>query len=127
MGGDTGWSPGEISWSLRRGIFVSSPIGATSGIESKLRACKGRQVEERHTVILGWSSQTLPSFPNQWRQCQPVACIAIPVRRTKGMEDETTKVGTGRLRLACCRGSPVDLTDLEIINPHNARSIIILA
>ena len=138
MGGDTGWSFRLAMLVITMGgIFVvSSLIGVlTSGIESKLDELrKGRSfvVEERHTVILGWSSQifTIISELMAANANQSRSCIAILAEKDKvEMEDEIrAKVGpTGRTRLVCRRGSPVDLTDLEIINPHSARSIIILA
>jgi len=45
------------------------------------------------------------------------------------MEEEIrTKVGpTGRTRVICRTGSPIDLYDLEIANPHESKSIIILS
>ncbi len=44
------------------------------------------------------------------------------------MEDEIrTKVGdTGRTRIVCRSGNPVDLADIEVVNPDSSRSIIIL-
>ena len=139
MGGDVG------NWSFLftmllvtiAGIFsVSILIGVlTSGIESKLDDLrKGRSfvAEEGHTVILGWSSQifTIISELVEANANQRGDCIAILAEQDKvEMEDEIrVKVGpTGRTRIVCRTGSPLDLTDLEIINPHSARSIIILA
>ena len=139
VAGDTG------SWTFRLtmlaitigGIFVvSTLIGVlTSGIERKLDELrKGRSfvVEEGHTVILGWSSQifTIISELIAANANQPRSCIAILAEKDKvEMEDEIrAKIGpTGRTRLVCRTGSPVDLTDLDIINPHSARAIIILA
>jgi voltage-gated potassium channel Kch len=139
VAGDTG------SWTFRLtmlaitigGIFVvSTLIGVlTSGIERKLDELrKGRSfvVEERHTVILGWSSQifTIISELIAANANQPRSCIAILAEKDKvEMEDEIrAKIGpTGRTRLVCRTGSPVDLTDLDIINPHSARAIIVLA
>lgn len=139
VAGDTG------SWAFRLsmlaitigGIFVVSIlIGVlTSGIEGKLDELrKGRSfvVEEGHTVILGWSSQifTVISELVVANANQSRSCIAVLADKDKvEMEDEIrAKVGpTGRTRVVCRTGSPVDLVDLEIINPHAARSIIILA
>jgi voltage-gated potassium channel Kch len=119
------------------GIFsLSMLIGVlTSGVEGKLEELrKGRSfvVEENHTVILGWSLQIfsiiqelVTANANQGR-----ACITILAPRDKvEMEDEIRdKVGdTGRTRIVCRTGNPIDLTDLEIVNPHAARAIIILA
>ncbi|HXV42408.1 MAG TPA: potassium transporter TrkA, partial [Anaerolineae bacterium] len=139
MGGDTG------NWSYlfamllvtMGGIFVvSTLIGIlTSGIEGKLDELrKGRSfvVEANHTVILGWSPQifTIISELVAANANQPRSCIAILAEKDKvEMEDEIqTKVGsTGRTRIVCRTGSPIDLRDLDIINPHSAGSIIILA
>jgi voltage-gated potassium channel Kch len=138
MGGDTGWSFRAAMLVITMGgiFIVSSLIGVlTSGIESKLDELrKGRSfvVEEQHTVILGWSSQifTIISELMAANANRSRSCIAILAEKDKvEMEDEIwAKVGSmGRTRLVCRRGSPVDLTDLEIINPYSARSIIILA
>lgn len=139
MGGDTG------SWSFLlamlfvtlSGIFVVSIlIGVlTSGIEGKLDELrKGRSfvVEENHTVILGWSPQvfTIISELVTANANRSRSCIAILADKDKvEMEDEIrAKVGaTSRTRIVCRTGSPIDLTDLEIVNPHSARSIILLA
>ncbi|MBI1876973.1 MAG: potassium transporter TrkA, partial [Chloroflexi bacterium] len=139
MGGDTGRWSYLLAMLLvtMGGIFVVSIlIGVlTSGIEGKLEELrKGRSfvVEERHTIILGWSSQifTIISELIAANVNQPRSCIAILADKDKvEMEDEIRiKVGpTGRTRIVCRTGAPIDLTDLEIINPHSARSIIILA
>jgi hypothetical protein len=54
--------------------------------------------------------------------------IAILSERDKvEMEDDIrAKVGTalGHTRVVCRSGSPMDLTDLEIVNPHAALEII---
>jgi voltage-gated potassium channel Kch len=119
------------------GIFiVSILIGVlTSGIEGKLESLrKGRSfvVEHNHTVILNWSSQVFAvvseliiANANQSR-----AAIVILAEKDKvEMEDELrAKIGSfGRTRIVCRSGSPADLSDLEIVNPHNARAIIVLA
>src|SRR6185312_13956013 len=43
------------------------------------------------------------------------------------MEDEVrARLGdTGNTRIICRTGSPIDLTDLELVNPHAARAIIV--
>ena len=117
------------------GLFlVSILIGIiTSGIEARLEELrKGRSlvVEENHTVILGWSPQvfTLISELVVANANRKRSVITILGDKDKvEMEDELRdKVGeTGNTRLVCRRGRPLDLTDLEIVNPHRARSIII--
>ncbi|MBE7467799.1 MAG: potassium transporter TrkA [Anaerolineae bacterium] len=139
VAGDTG------SWTFRLtmlaitlgGIFVVSIlIGVlTSGIEGKLEELrKGRSfvVEQNHTVILGWSPQIFTIIAELViaNSNQGGGCIAILAEKDKvEMEDEIrAKLGrTGRTRIVCRTGSPIDMSDLEIINPHSARSIIILA
>jgi len=140
MGGDEGSWPFLISMLTvtMGGIFVvSTLIGVlTSGIEQKIDELrKGRSlvVEEDHTVILGWSPQifTIISelvIANENRKHG--ARIAILAEKDKvEMEDEirgrleTTK----NTKVVCRTGNPIELSELEIVNPHAARSIIILA
>jgi ion channel POLLUX/CASTOR len=118
------------------GVFVvSTLIGVlTSGIEGRLDEMrKGRSlvVEQNHTVILGWSSRVylIVSELVLANANQGHSCIAILADEDKiEMEDEIrARVGSaGRTRIVCRTGNPMDLTDLEIVNPHSARSIIIL-
>ncbi len=138
MGGDAGWSF-RIAMLLVTfgGIFViSTLIGVlTSGIEGKIESLrKGRSqvIEQNHTVILGWSqqifvviSELIAAGANQSK-----SCIVIMGDKDKvEMEEEIRDfVGTtGKTRIVCRRGSPMSLSDLEIVSPHTTRSIIILA
>ncbi len=139
MGGDAGdWRfVGSMFLVTVGGIFVvSTLIGVlANGIQGRLEELrKGRSlvVERDHTVILGWSSQVFPvvselTIANENRRD---ACIAIlaPVGKVE-MEDAIhAKIpGTENTRVVCRTGSPMDLNDLEIINPHLARSIIVLS
>lgn len=139
MGGDTGaWAFLLSMFGVTMGgIFVISMlIGVlTTGLEERLQDLrKGRShvVESGHTVILGWSEQIYPvvsqlslANANQHR-----ACIVVLADRDKvEMEDALrNKVGsTGRTRVVCRRGNPMDMGDLEITNLHEARAIIVLA
>ena len=118
------------------GLFlVSILIGIiTSGIEERLGELrKGRSfvIENDHTVILGWSPQvfTIVSELVVANASRKRAVIAILGDKDKvEMEDELRdRVGdTHNTRIVCRRGRPVDLTDLEIVNPHHARAVIIL-
>lgn len=118
------------------GIFiVSALIGIiATGFNTKLEELrKGRSfvIESGHTLILGWS----PTIFTIIRQLilakanQSYSAIVILAEKDKvEMEDEIrVKVGsTGRTRIICRTGSPSDLDDLEIANPHTTKSIIIL-
>ncbi len=139
MGGDEG-SRGFLLMMLTvtlGGIFiVSILIGIlTTGIEGKLEELrKGRSfvAEKGHTVILGWSSQifTLISELVAANANQRHSCIAILAEKdTVEMQDEIrSKIGkTGRTRIVCRTGSPMDMDDLDIVNPQSARSIVVLA
>jgi len=119
------------------GIFiVSALIGVlNSGLESKLDELrKGRSfvIESDHTLILGWSPKifTILSeliLANENRRKPRIVILADKDKIE--MEDEIRdEVGeTGKTKIICRRGSPLALNDLEIVNPHQARSIVILA
>lgn len=119
------------------GIFiVSALIGVlNSGLEAKLDELrKGRSfvIEKDHTLILGWSPKvfTIVSelvLANENRHKPRIVVLAEKDKIE--MEDEIRdEVGdTGKTRIICRTGSPLALNDLEIVNPHQARSIVVLA
>ncbi|HEX3050512.1 MAG TPA: TrkA C-terminal domain-containing protein, partial [Aggregatilineaceae bacterium] len=119
------------------GIFVLSIlIGIlTTAIDAKIEDMrKGRSfvVEQGHTVILGWSPQIFSVISElvTASENQSYSCIVILAEKDKvEMEDAIrSRVGrTGHTRIVCRTGSPIDLTELEIVNPDGARSIIILS
>ena len=117
-------------------IFLSILIGiVNSGVIKKLsdlRKGKSFVVEENHTVILGWSFQVYQIISELViaNENQRNLSIAILAEKDKvEMEDEIhSKVGDFKsTRIVCRTGNPIELKDLEIINVHQARSIIILA
>ncbi len=138
MGGDEGWGF-RVSMLIVTlgGIFVvSTLIGVlTSGIDAKLSELrKGRSfvIEQNHTLILGWSSQVFSIIAElvTANENQPRPRIVVLAKKDKvEMEDEIRdRVGrTGRTRVICRTGSPIDPADLEIVNPHTSKSIIILS
>jgi voltage-gated potassium channel Kch len=138
MGGDAGWGFRlAMLFVTLGGIFlVSALIGViNNGIEDKLDELrKGRShvIEKDHTLILGWSpkiftiiSELVTANENRSRP----RIVVLAEQDKVEMEDEIRdKVGdTKNTKIICRTGSPLDLTDLEIVNPHEARSIIILA
>lgn len=138
MGGDAGWGFRIVMLLVTLGgiFIVSSLIGVlTSGLESKMdQLRKGRSfvIESNHTLILGWSSNvfTIISELVVANENQKAPRIVVMADKDKvEMEDEIrAKVGpTGRTRVVCRTGSPIDLYDLEIVNPHQSKSIIILS
>lgn len=138
MGGDTGnaFRFAMLGVTLGGIFVVSALIGVlNNGLEGRLDALRqgrSRVVESGHTVILGWSeqifsvlSELVVANANQRRSC----LVVLGDKDKLEMEAEIhDRVGpTGRTRIVCRRGNPIDLNDLEIASPHTARSIIILA
>lgn len=119
------------------GIFIfSTLIGILStGIGLRLDELrKGRSlvVETDHTVILGWNSQIFSIVAELVvaNANQPRGRVVILAEMDKvAMEDEIRAriPDTGRTRIICRSGNPMDLADLEIVNPHLSRSVVILA
>src|ERR687890_491808 len=118
------------------GILVfSTLIGVIfAGIDEKLADLrKGRSfvVERGHTVIYGWSSEVFSVVAElvKANESRRNACIAILAETDKvEMEDEIrARVGkTGRTRVVCRTGDPINIDDVEIVNPNESRSIIVL-
>ena len=138
MGADEGWGFRLVMLvlpTLGGILIISSLIGVLSNLiqDKILDLRKGRSLvlEEKHTVILGWSPQvfTIVSELIEANRNQDRPVIAILADRDKvEMEDEIrTRIPDPRnTRIICRSGSPIDPTDLEIIAPHTARSIIVL-
>jgi len=118
------------------GIFiVSSLIGIlTSGLEQRFEELRrGRSIvlEKNHTVILGGSEEVfgiieelLVANENQRRSS---ICILTETDKIE-FEDQLRKriKNKGRTRIICRNGNPLDITDIEIVSPNTARSIIVL-
>ncbi len=142
---DAGNVAGDKGWGLRAvmlfvtigGIFiVSTLIGTiTSGLESsieEMRKGRSRVIEKNQTLILGWSpkiftiiSELLIANENQSRPR-----IVIMADRDKvEMEDEIKSKfpDTKNTKIICRTGSPLDLDDLEVVSPHEAKSVIVLS
>lgn len=138
MGGDEGWGFRILMLLVTiGGIFiVSTLIGVlSSGIESKLEEMrKGRSfvIEQNHTLILGWSSKvfTIISELTTANENQKKPRVVILADKDKvEMEDEIRdKIANLKNTKVICRsGMPNDIGDLEIVNPHQSKSIIILS
>ncbi len=142
---DAGTVAGDIGWEYRAigflitlgGIFIiSTLIGVLgSAIQAKFENMrKGRSfvIEQDHTLILGWSSKifTIISELAIAGENQKKPRIVILANKDKvEMEDEVRdKIADMKnMKVICRSGSPNDLTDLEIANPFESKSIIILA
>jgi voltage-gated potassium channel Kch len=138
MGGDTGWGFRLVMFGVTLGgvFIISTLIGVlTTGIENKienLRKGRSRVIESDHTVILGWSDQVFTLIPELViaNENQRKSCIVIMGQKDKvEMEDEIRdKVGsTGRTRVVCRTGNPIEMADLEIVSLNTAKSILVLS
>jgi len=135
---DQGWSFRLAGITIAfTSVFVTSILVGllATGIANKiedLRKGRSRVIEKRHTVILGWSEQVFPIISELLiaNENQPKSCIVILGTKSKvEMEEEIKdKVGdSGRTRIVCRRGSPMEMTDLGIVSLHTTKSIIILS
>lgn len=118
------------------GIFVvAALVGViTTGLDAKLedlRKGRSRVVEDGHTVLLGWSEQlfTIITELAEAKESERRACVAILADRDKvEMEDEIRgRLGPlGKLRVVCRTGSPTEPSDLDLVSPQSAASVLVL-
>lgn len=139
MGGDAGsWGFLLVMLVVTLGgvIVVSSLIGIiSSAFDSKVEDLrKGRSfvVEQDHTLILGWSPQVVPLISELVlaNENRKKPCIVVLANKDKvEMEDEIREKVSDlkNTRIVCRSGSPIDLTDLKMVNPQAARSVIVLS
>ncbi|MFG2224884.1 potassium transporter TrkA [Streptomyces sp. NPDC048644] len=138
MGGDAG---GPLFLGLMLtvtvgGIFiVSALIGVlTTGLEARiqeLRRGKSRLIERGHTIVLGWSEQVFTVIAElvEANQSERRSCVVILADRDKvEMESEIRRhiPETGRTRVICRSGSPLQRADLELVSLDAAKSIMVL-
>jgi voltage-gated potassium channel Kch len=141
---DPGTVAGDIHWPLRivgiivtlTGIFIfSSLIGILStGLDKKLEQLrKGRSIilTKNYTLIIGWSpkiihiiEQLIIANENQ----QKPSIVILSTKDKIEMEDEIKQKihNTKNTKIICRTGDALEHNDLKIVNPENAKSIIIL-
>src|ERR1044072_1815181 len=118
------------------GIFiVSALIGVlTTGLENRiqmLRKGRSRPIELAHAIVLGWSDQVFRVIAElvEANQGARRSCVVILADHDKvDMEDQIRdRVGaTGRTRVVCRSGSPLEPGDLELVSPDTPKSIMVL-
>jgi len=141
---DPGTVAGDVVWSFRivaflvtlGGIFiVSMLIGIISNaIQDKVEDLrKGRSlvIESGHTLILGWSLKIFSIISELIiaNENQKNARIVILADKDKIQMEDEIKVNlpdTKNTKIICRNGSPIDINDLKIVNPQEAKSIIII-
>jgi ion channel POLLUX/CASTOR len=137
MGGDVGWPFRLISFVVTLGgIFVLSILIGVLGstIESKLdnlRKGKSFVIENGHTIILGYSSKIFTIISELIIANESTKHPRIVILADKDkveMEEEIRRniPDFKNTKVICRSGIPFDFSDLEIVNPQQSKSIIIL-
>ena len=138
MGGDSGWTFRIIAFLVTiGGIFIiSTLIGVlNNGIEAKLDQLRqGRSfvIEKNHTLILGWSTKIFTiiselSIANENKKKPRIVILAEKDKVEMEGEIKEAFPKLGKLKIVCRNGSPNNLQDIEIVNPQDSKSIIILS
>ncbi len=119
------------------GLFmISALIGiVAAGIDARiadLQRGRSQVVESGHTVMLGWSDAIFPILSElaMANESSRRAVVVILADRDKvEMEHEIReKVPDLRTtRVVCRTGSPIDIADVALSSPDEARSIIVLS
>jgi voltage-gated potassium channel Kch len=142
---DAGTVAGDAGWWFRLPMLLVTLFGILTvatliGIVSTafntkvedLRKGRSRVIESDHTLILGWSPKVFPIISelviaNESRKRSTIVVLADGDKVE--MEDaiRAQLPDTGKTKIIVRSGDPMNLRDLEVANPHTARSIIILA
>jgi ion channel POLLUX/CASTOR len=119
------------------GIFIFSILIATisaaiDGIIENLRKGKSNVLESNHTLILGWSDKifTIISELVIANENQHKPSIVILADRDKMEMDDEIKAKVDdfkNTRVVIRSGSPLDSSAVNVVNPNEARSIIVLS
>lgn len=141
---DVFYIPLESSWGLRFVsvfttlvdlFFLSLLISIVSlKLEEKVANLrKGRSLVpiSNHSLILGWSDKLIPII-NQLTQARltggKINIVILADKDKVEMEDAINeKVDKKNVNIICRSGVPYDMDDLAIVNPDDAKSIIILS
>ena len=138
MGGDEGWAFRAVRFvATLGGIFLISILIGTisSGIDEKLDELKkgrSRVLETNHTLILGWSEKVfsiiLEIIEANSNQKNP-SIVILADRDKVEMEDEIRSkiVDFKNTKVIIRSGSPLESSDIAVVSPNEARSIIVLA
>lgn len=138
MGGDEGWLFRMVRFAATiLGIFIISILigSISSGIDQKiddLKRGRSKVIESNHTLILGWSEKifSIISEIAIANENQKKPCIVILSEKDKiEAEDEIhSKVkDLKNTKIVIRNGDPLDLNDVDIVNPNGAKSIIVLS
>lgn len=112
-------------------FFISALTNGMVGRVSELKRGRSTIVEKNHAVILGWSEQVFPIISELMfaNANQPYFCIAIlgPLAK-EDMEDQINQkiTKTGKTKIVCRTGDPMEMADLKIVSLNTARTVIVL-
>ncbi len=137
VAGDTGNGNIAVNILLTFGgiIVFSAFIGvlATTLDDRLADLRKGRSavLETDHTLILGWSERvfTIVSELCVANESETKPSIVILAERDKVEMDDAIRERVGdtrNTRVVCRTGKPISVGDLELVNHHEARSVIVL-
>lgn len=142
---DQGAMAGDQTWSFRAVRFVATLgslfllsilIGSiSSGIDAKigeLKKGKSKVLESNHTLILGWSEKIFSILTEviEANSNQKKPSIVILANRDKEEMDDEIRQRIPNLkntRIIVRSGSPLSSSAINVVNPNEARSIIVLA
>ncbi|MFH1049564.1 MAG: potassium transporter TrkA [bacterium] len=138
FGGDTGWTFRIIMLivTISGVLLISVLIGIVStAFRSKIdELSKGhtKVLEKKHTLILRWSPKIFTIISEIITANENYKGLSIVVLGDKDRMDMEYEVRAKisdfkTTRIICRTGKPLDLTDIEKVNPHEARSIIIIS
>lgn len=118
------------------GILVFSIlIGLlTTGLQDmmdSLRKGRSKVIESNHTIILGWSDQifTIITELIEANSNLRKSCIVVMGNKDKiEMDDEIRSriPDSGRTRIVCRTGNPIDVNDMRIVNMAESKSLILI-
>jgi voltage-gated potassium channel Kch len=142
---DTGTMAGAAGWPFRIILFPSTLIGIfiisiligaiSSGIDEKISELKkGKSIvlETDHTLILGWSEKIYSIIQEiieaNTNRKNPSIVILAELDKVE-MEDRISqKIDDFKnTKIVVRNGSPLILSEINIVNPNQARSIIVLS
>jgi hypothetical protein len=118
------------------GIFLAGALialisAAVNQRIARLRRGRSPVLERDHTLVLGWSPR-LPVILSELvianADRRHAAVVVLADKAQDDMEDELRKrvPHTGNTRVVCRTGDPGRQADLDLVNVHGARSIIVL-
>lgn len=113
------------------GAFIGALVTGMDARLERLRQGRSLVLERDHTLVLGWSERVFTilselSIANESRERPSVVILAE--RPKSEMEDAIRErvPDMRNTRVVCRTGNPVVAADLDLVNHHQARAVIVL-